>query len=66
MRGVPVQWQTSDPAIATIDPDGTVHGKRFGTARIAATAGGRRATVAVEVKPSTTATVSGPRLRLGG
>ncbi len=66
MRGVPVQWQTSDPAIAAIDPDGTVHGRRFGTARIAAIAGGRRATVPVEVTGISTATISGPRLRIGG
>lgn len=66
MKGIPVEWQSSDPAIATIDQDGTVRGMRFGTARIAASAGGRRATVAVEVKASSMATVSGPRLRIGG
>jgi alpha-amylase len=66
MRGVPIEWQSSDPAIAAIDQDGTVRGMRFGTARIAATAGGRRATVSVEVKASAMATISGPRLRIGG
>lgn len=66
MQGIPVEWQSSDPAIASIAPDGTLRGMRFGTARIAATAGGRRATVAVEVKATTMATVSGPRLRIGG
>jgi serine/threonine-protein kinase len=66
MRGIPIEWQSSDPAIAAIDQDGTVRGLRFGTARIAATAGGRRATVAVEVKASSMATISGPRLRIGG
>lgn len=66
MRGILVEWQSSDPAIAAIEPDGTVRGIRFGTARIAATAGGRRATVAVEVKAASAATISGPRLRIGG
>jgi serine/threonine-protein kinase len=66
VRGVPIEWQSSDPAIAAIDQDGTVRGMRFGTARIAATAGGRRATVAVEVKSSSMATISGPRIRVGG
>jgi eukaryotic-like serine/threonine-protein kinase len=66
MRGIPIEWQSSDPAIAAIDQDGTVRGMRFGTARIAATAGGRRATVAVEVKSSSMATISGPRIRVGG
>jgi serine/threonine-protein kinase len=66
MRGIPVEWQSSDPAIAAIEQDGTVRGMRFGTARIAATAGGRRATVAVEVKSPSIATVSGPKLRVGG
>lgn len=66
MRGIPIEWQSSDPAIAAIDKNGTVRGLRFGTARIAATAGGRRATVSVEVKSSTMATISGPRIRVGG
>ncbi|HWA14965.1 MAG TPA: protein kinase, partial [Gemmatimonadales bacterium] len=65
MRGIPIEWQSSDPAIAAIDQDGTVRGMRFGTARIAATAAGRRATVSVEVKSSSMATISGPRLRVG-
>jgi serine/threonine-protein kinase len=66
MKGVAVEWQSSDPAIASIDPDGRVHGMRFGTARIAASAGGRRATVAIEVKATSTATISGAKLRVGG
>lgn len=66
MKGVPVEWQSSDPAIASIDQDGRVRGMRFGTARIAASAGGRRATVAIEVKATSTATISGPKLRIGG
>ncbi len=66
MRGIPIEWQSGEPAVAAIDQDGTVRGLRFGTARIAATAGGRRATVAVEVKASSMATISGPRIRIGG
>jgi alpha-amylase len=66
MKGIAVEWQSSDPAIVSIEQDGTVRGMRFGTARIAASAGGRRATVAVEVKASSLATVSGPKLRIGG
>ncbi len=64
LRGVRVEWQSSDPNVAQVTPEGVVVGVRFGTARIAATAGGRRATVAVEVRAA--ATISAPRLRVGG
>lgn len=50
LDGVPIQWQSSDPNVARVSPDGVVTGLRFGTARIAATAGGCRATMAVEVR----------------
>ncbi len=63
--GVPVEWQSSDPSVVSVAPDGTVIGRRFGSARIAASAGGRRATVAVEVRSAQTLT-SGIRLRAGG
>ncbi|MBP9200557.1 MAG: Ig-like domain-containing protein [Gemmatimonadales bacterium] len=62
--GVPVEWQSSDPMIASVDVEGQVTGHRFGSVRIAATAGGRRATVAVEVRAP--ATLSAGRLRVGG
>ncbi len=64
LRDLPVQWQSSDAAIARVSPDGVVTGLRFGTARVAATVGGRRATMAVEVKAASA--VSAPRLRVGG
>jgi serine/threonine-protein kinase len=64
LSGVRVEWQSSDPNVARVSPDGVVTGVRFGTARIAATAGGRRATVAVEVRAAST--ISAPRLRVGG
>jgi len=54
LTGFPIEWESSDPAIATVDAGGAVTGVRFGTARIAATAGGRRATVPVEVRPAVT------------
>ena len=60
---VPVEWQSSDPSVASVNRDGIVTGLRFGTARIAATAGGRRATLAVEVRAPTL--VSSPRVPLG-
>jgi serine/threonine-protein kinase len=64
LRGLPVIWQSSDEAIARVSPAGVVTGLRFGTARVAATVGGRRATMAVEVRgPST---ISAPKLRVGG
>ncbi len=64
LDGVPVEWQSSDPNVAQVTVEGVVVGVRFGTARIAATAGGRRATMAVEVRAAST--VSAPRLRVGG
>jgi uncharacterized protein YjdB len=63
VAGVPVEWQSSDPAIAAITQDGMVSGVRFGIARIAASAGGRRATIPVEVRAS--GSVSSPRPPLG-
>ncbi len=66
LPGVSVEWQSSDPLVATVSTDGVVRGVRFGTARIAASAGGRRATVAVEVRSATVTTISAPRLRVGG
>ncbi len=67
LPGVGVEWLSSDPQVASVSPDGVVRGVRFGTARIAASAGGKRATVAVEVRAATTmTTVSSPRLRTGG
>jgi len=60
---VPVEWQSSDPSIASVSREGVVTGLRFGTARIAATAGGRRATLPVEVR--TPSLVSSPRVPLG-
>jgi uncharacterized protein YjdB len=67
LPGVGVEWLSSDPGVASVSPDGVVRGVRFGTARIAASAGGRRATVAVEVRAATTmTTVSSPRIRTGG
>jgi uncharacterized protein YjdB len=66
LPGVGVEWESSDPNVATVTAEGIVRGIRFGTARIAATAGGRRATVAVEVRSATFTTVSTPRVRQGG
>ncbi len=63
LPGFPVEWVSSDPAIATVDAGGAVSGHRFGTARIAASASGRRATVPVEVRPAVT--TSGVRYPAG-
>jgi len=54
LPGFPIEWVSSDPAVATVDAGGVVSGLRFGTARIAASASGRRATVPVEVRPAVT------------
>jgi Bacterial Ig-like domain (group 2) len=66
LPGVGVEWQSSDPQIASVSPEGVVRGLRFGTVRIAASAGGRRATVAVEVRSATVTTISAPRVRVVG
>lgn len=66
LPGVGVEWASSDPQIAAVSAEGVVRGIRFGSARIAASAGGRRATVAVEVRSATVTTVSSPRIRIGG
>jgi serine/threonine-protein kinase len=63
LPGFPIEWVSSEPTIAIVDAVGMVTGLRFGNARIAASAGGRRATVPVEVRP--TVTTSGSRNRGG-
>jgi alpha-amylase len=66
LPGVGVEWASSDTQIATVSPEGLVTAVRFGTVRIAATAGGRRATLGVEVRSSSVTTISAPRVRIGG
>ncbi len=66
LPGVGVEWLSSDPQVAAVSADGVVQGLRFGTVRIAASAGGRRATVAIEVRSANTTTISAPRIRIGG
>jgi pullulanase len=66
LPGVAVEWASSDPQIAAVSAEGLVTALRFGTARIAATAGGRRATLGVEVRSSSVTTISAPRVRIGG
>lgn len=63
LTGVPITWESSDPTVASVAGDGRVTAQRFGLARIAATAGGRRATLAVEVRPP--GGISGSQIRLG-
>ncbi|MFN8651257.1 MAG: Ig-like domain-containing protein [Gemmatimonadales bacterium] len=66
LPGVGVQWLSSDPSVATVSPEGVVQGLRFGTVRIAASAGGRRATVAIEVRAASVTTISAQRVRIPG
>ncbi|HWA58167.1 MAG TPA: Ig-like domain-containing protein [Gemmatimonadales bacterium] len=66
LPGVGVEWLSSDPQVASVSPEGVVQGLRFGTVRIAASAGGRRATVAVEVRAASVTTISAPRIRVSG
>ena len=44
-------WTSSDPAIATVDPDGTVHGVALGSASITAACAGVSGTAPVNVGP---------------
>jgi hypothetical protein len=46
---VPITWSTSDPGVATVDPDGTAHGIGFGLSRLTASAGGFSATAVAHV-----------------
>jgi serine/threonine-protein kinase len=64
LAGIPVEWQSSDCSIVAVSAEGIVRGLRFGSARIAATAGGRRATIAVEVRAPSG--ISGARSPLNG
>lgn len=47
----PVIWGTSDPTIATVDPEGEVVGVRRGTAIIHASSEGKADSVLVRVEP---------------
>ncbi len=51
VRGVTVRWVSRDPAIASVDANGTVRALRPGTARILAIAGEQRAEAVVIVAP---------------
>ena len=44
-------WTSSDPGVASVDAEGAVRGHAAGVSTITATAGDRRATVTVEVRP---------------
>ncbi|GEM_PF-1385993 len=53
--GTAVTWTSSDQSVATVGTDGTVTGKKEGTATITATAGDKTATCEVTVKAATIA-----------
>jgi len=51
VKAVQVQWTTSDPHVATVDPNGTVTAHGAGTATISATIDGKTDTVTFIVAP---------------
>lgn len=55
--GRPVAWRSSDPAVASVDPTGTVRGIAPGNADITATVDGVSGTVALHVIPPQVASV---------
>jgi serine/threonine-protein kinase len=63
LPGVRVVWESSDPAVVQVTDQGVVIGLRFGTARVAASVGGRRATLAVQVQARSSVSISGSGLR---
>jgi hypothetical protein len=48
----PVRWRSSDPRVATVDPDGVVTGAGAGSARLEASAGSATATLELRVVPA--------------
>jgi serine/threonine-protein kinase len=58
LSGRPISWQSSDPEVATVSPDGTVTGRAEGTARITATSEGRSGSGIVTVGPIPVASVA--------
>jgi uncharacterized protein YjdB len=60
LSGAPVDWESNNTAVATVDADGLVHGASAGTAKITATSGNVKdeATVTVSPVPANAVVVS--------
>jgi len=52
LSGLPVQFGTDAPVIATVSPDGRVRGLKSGSASITATVGGESGIASIQVQPS--------------
>ena len=58
LRGSPVFWESSNPAIASVSQDGVVNGKQPGAAKVAANAEGKTGYADVTVSPGGPASVT--------
>ena len=58
LRGRPVFWESSNPAIASVSQDGVVNGKQPGAAKVAANAEGKTGYADVTVSPGGPASVT--------
>jgi alpha-tubulin suppressor-like RCC1 family protein/uncharacterized protein YjdB len=58
LSGLPIEWVSDDPAVATVSPSGLVAGVASGTATITATADGRGGTAAITVATVSFSSVS--------
>jgi trimeric autotransporter adhesin len=58
IAGKQASWQSGTPAVASVDPDGTVHALALGVSEITASIDGKQATATVTVIPVSVATVT--------
>lgn len=65
-KNIPVSWSSSNSAVASVDKNGKVTGKKAGTVTVTAAAGGKKATCKVTVKAAPKSVAVNPAaLKLG-